>query len=124
MSDTEILEGVIRDLKWHITQGRPMSPLLARDTLNYIEARRKERRAPPCVQPIPSVEWRERIAADILNRAFCNAYRSPQNFWRCEHHPSLIENPSNVALVNGCEHGCDKNELRWFDNGTCKPPTY
>jgi hypothetical protein len=42
-------------------------------------------------------------------------------YWRCIHHPSLIENMKDHRYV--CEHGCHKSELRWYDNGTCKPLT-
>jgi hypothetical protein len=42
-------------------------------------------------------------------------------YWRCIHHPSLIENMKDHRYV--CEHGCHKSELRWYDNGTCKPQT-
>jgi hypothetical protein len=41
-----------------------------------------------------------------------------QNFWRCEHHPSALD---NYFARRECTMGCNMNELRWFDNGTCKP---
>jgi hypothetical protein len=43
-----------------------------------------------------------------------------QNFWRCEHHPSALD---NYFARRECTMGCNMNELRWFDNGTCKPQT-
>ena len=45
-----------------------------------------------------------------------------QRTWRCEHHPSAIDNWGDCRPF--CEHGCHKSELRWYDNGTCKPPTF
>jgi hypothetical protein len=45
-----------------------------------------------------------------------------QNFWRCPHHPSAIVNWFD-GKTGQCAHGCDPSELRWCDNGTCKPPT-
>jgi hypothetical protein len=44
--------------------------------------------------------------------------QSFQNFWRCEHHPSALD---NYFARRECTMGCNMNELRWFDNGTCKP---
>lgn len=38
-----------------------------------------------------------------------------QEFWRCLHYPSAIE---NWWVKRDCEHGCQNNPLRWFDNGT------
>lgn len=43
-----------------------------------------------------------------------------QDFWRCKHHPSAINN--YYIDRDYCGYGCEKNELRWFDNG-CKPAT-
>jgi hypothetical protein len=43
-----------------------------------------------------------------------------QRFWRCEHHPSAID---NWDVWRGyCGHGCDKSELRSWDNGTHREP--
>jgi hypothetical protein len=46
--------------------------------------------------------------------------QSFQNFWRCKHHPSALD---NYFARRECTMGCNMNELRWFDNGTCKPQT-
>lgn len=47
-------------------------------------------------------------------------YQPTEAFWRCEHMPSAID---NYFSHNVCTHGCHRAELRWYDNGTCKPPT-
>jgi hypothetical protein len=38
-----------------------------------------------------------------------------QNFWRCEHRPSALENFFNSTTV--CEWCCHTQELRWHDSG-------
>ena len=46
----------------------------------------------------------------------------PQVTWRCEHYPSALENFYNRRHV--CDvANCHLTELRWYDNGTCKPQT-
>lgn len=48
MTDTEILDSVRDDLKWHVTTQRPISPLLAGDLLRAIDrGRENERRVNP-----------------------------------------------------------------------------
>jgi hypothetical protein len=72
------------------------------------------------------LNWMERLAAEILNREF-----DTQTFWRCKHYPSAIENwrakyelpASHPDARVGCEHGCNLNELRWYDHGCHQPPT-
>jgi hypothetical protein len=44
-----------------------------------------------------------------------------QNFWRCVHRPSAIENWNHR---NSCEHGCHLTTLRWHDNGVHPEPAY
>jgi hypothetical protein len=81
-------------------------------------------------------DWREtyeKIAARVYNEAFdvkltpigagtVTNWHETQRFWRCEHHPSAIDNYFAPKRF-GCEHACEKTELRPWDNGTCKPPT-
>jgi hypothetical protein len=46
-----------------------------------------------------------------------------QNFWRCEHYPSAVDNYyDGVESRWRCAHGCHKSELRWNDNGTHRAP--
>jgi hypothetical protein len=43
-----------------------------------------------------------------------------QDTFRCKHYPSAINNLRDGVEV--CEHGCEKMELRWWDNGTHPAP--
>jgi hypothetical protein len=63
-------------------------------------------------------DWKERYAADVYNAGFEG--ENMQRFWRCEHHPSAIDNWD--VWREHCEHGCDKSELRPWDNGTHREP--
>jgi hypothetical protein len=71
-------------------------------------------------------DWRDQIAARVYNEGFdvkltpigagtVTNGRETQRFWRCKHYPSAID---NHFTHDACEHGCDKSELRWSDNGT------
>jgi hypothetical protein len=74
--------------------------------------------------PVPSSYiGPEYIDQRIADGATVKVGNTPhQRFWRCEHHPSAIDNYF-VHKRFGCEHACEKTELRPWDNGTCKPPT-
>jgi len=67
-------------------------------------------------QPTPAIRYIYRADPGVVPDVFHR-----QRFWRCEHHLSAIDNWGDCHPF--CEHGCHKSELRWFDNGTCKPPT-
>lgn len=43
-----------------------------------------------------------------------------QYYWRCEHHPSAIEN--FFTNRETCEFECHKQPLRWHDSGFHQPP--
>lgn len=46
-----------------------------------------------------------------------------QNFWRCAHHPSALENFE--ARRTTCEFECHCQPLRWYHNGTQPlPPSW
>ena len=45
---------------------------------------------------------------------------TPQNFWRCAHHTSAIENFFSTRQT--CEWGCHTTELRWYHSGESPMP--
>lgn len=144
MTDTEILNTVISDLRWHVTTRRPMSPMLAGDLLRTIEnARVDYRHATGCsnqnvMHALGAYDGVDKCGCrrytngtSFSDKTVSDFYRTPgpyqditkdnQRFWRCAHHPQAI---ANWAHDKGwyCERGCDTNELRWSDNGTHHTP--
>lgn len=71
------------------------------------------------------VQWDDRTKTDtgwfahLMERVPSECYYA-QEFWRCKHHPSAINNWYDGETA--CGYGCEKSELRWFDNG-CKQAT-
>ena len=43
-----------------------------------------------------------------------------QHYWRCEHHPSALEN--FFRKRHTCEWMCHAEELRWHHHGNHPPP--
>lgn len=130
MKDTEILNHIRDSLRSHSERLLPISPAQSQSMAGTIETLRGyERRLDDMAQYFtPPGSW---CIPDF------KPVRPPfQHFWRCNHHPSCFENyygresammhdgemiPA-VIVQRHCEHGCDKNELRWHDNG-CRPQT-
>lgn len=153
MNDTSILSDLLTGLKFYARGRVPMSPALLESVIAVVERRlgdaRRERAEGWNVEGWNNVlgvsleqTTRERDAKWAQNLSPVGAGvvvgdKPYQGFWRCEHHPSAIENyfgRHSAGLIDGqmvptvliqkhCEHGCDTNELRWWDNGTCKPAT-
>ena len=145
MTDTEILNSVMEDLKWHASTRRPISPFLAGDLLRQIEAGRECKRDANYAGP----EWIDKqMDVDIALRKVakqCPPGYAPcsiddhiywvgedgklrtvdwqdikQYFWRCEHHTSALEN-WHLGYIE-CGHGCEKTELKWYEGGTHVAP--
>lgn len=124
MNDTNILNAILRSMMLYADDNTPASPALLRREVEWAQQQRykEERRAVPPSTTILHDEYQARYTVKVtpIGAGTVNAGASFQEFWRCKHYPSSIDNFFNRELV--CEHGCHKSELRWFDNG-CKPAT-
>jgi hypothetical protein len=145
LSDSGILDDVVASLREAVICQRPISPAAAAyllNSINYLRhPKRKDEPAPGSeehaeyLRLIRSVQrrhkpdftdpaWQEKLAAEILNECFDKLAptHEVQQYWRCEHHPSALQNYQEELEV--CAYGCHLNELRWWENGTCKPQNY
>lgn len=106
MNDTDILNKISSTLRSYSDRLVPLSPSMAQSMVKGIEIlQRRERRQ-------SHLEWRERTAADVYNRAF--PAHSGRSFWRCKHHPIATDNYFERSV---CEHGCHAVEPTWHSNG-------
>lgn len=124
MTDTEILDE-LRELfrTYHDTQV-VVSPFRAGQWARFIDRERGNRRTETYTNgtsfsdqtvseffrtPGPYANWKTEHDLEPSTPF--------QPFWRCVHHPEAIHNWSD-GEGSRCEHGCDKSDLRWYENGT------
>jgi hypothetical protein len=136
MNDTEILTSLRDALKVAVDWQWPISPRLSKQYMDWIDRERQpERRTPEDGRSgqdvviksplLPEHQQDDLKWTDADRRSWFIGTRGvqlseTQRFWRCEHHPSAIDNWD--VWREYCEHGCDKSELRWSDNGTHVTP--
>lgn len=127
MNDSKILGYVMDLFKAMVVLQQPMSPSSAATLIDAIETSQLGSR-------------HEKMAADVYNSEFDGGYK--QNFWRCKHYPSAIDNYYGKSVNHGgipyllmrsdCDLGCSKPPT-WYSNGMmterretpreCKPAT-
>jgi hypothetical protein len=116
MSDSDILSELRCILRLAVIDQTPISPARAERILSTIDPTLRALRTYTNGTSFSDQTVREVLADVPLRRKGTDM----QQFWRCEHHPSALQNYQDE--IEACVFGCHLNELRWWDNG-CKPQT-
>lgn len=128
MNDTQIVDRLMQLFRNWEQDGVPASPKLLGEQAAWIEFMRLQEASEKRVKPIkPQAErddwwttridpyddrirelerFRHRVEDKQPASAWPESAKTFQNFWRCKHHPSAIDNFFDRPELRECEHGC------------------